>query len=344
MSGKAILLNLLNGNSCIATYPYHKFGFSLEYRKFQNFLMEIATKRPLVEKFFEDSEKNTIKVKLYEEKKIYKINISELILFIIKNNASIPYLFEAHYSKKLPALASDSFCQFVDIDFDFNLFINSIKKNIDLYHQEFFELEDLDDMIFNSFLNSTGQYTSNLLQFEYYCQCTSNSFEEINFLLKNYENLKLIYIKRDSVSRSYSIAKRLSSKSIKSPSKSNIKKIMFNYIYNIRKIVGEDFNNIEKNSDRKKLLIVNFEDFFNKREKVMQNICNFLNIKYEKSMMQPHVINHKINNPNFLKNNMNDDPNELFSKKELNEIRDILNSRMKLFFYKYLYRILDKLH
>ena len=76
----------------------------------------------------------------------------------------------------------------------------------------------------------------------------------------------------------------------------------------------------------------------------MQNICNFLNIKYEKSMMQPHVINHKINNPNFLKNNMNDDPNELFSKKELNEIRDILNSRMKLFFYKYLYRILDKLH
>ena len=39
---------------------------------------------------------------------------------------------------------------------------------------------------------------------------------------------------------------------------------------------------------------------------------------------------------------MNDNPNELFSEKELNELRDILNSKIKLFFYKNLYRLLLK--
>ena len=41
---------------------------------------------------------------------------------------------------------------------------------------------------------------------------------------------------------------------------------------------------------------------------------------------------------------MSDDPNELFSEKELNEIKNILNSKTKLFFYKYLYRVLLKIN
>ena len=342
MTGKSFLLSLLNGNSNIACYPFHKFGISPEHYKIKNYLIKRTTTHPYARKYFEYNERNTIKIKLYNEKQIYKINISELILFIINNNNSIPYMLESHSTKKLPVFAGDSYYEYINIDFDFNLFINNIEKNIDLYRQEIFELEDLDNIIYNSFLNSTDQYNSNSLQYRYYCQCTSNSLDEINFLLEYYKNLKLIYIKRDLVSGSYSIAKRLSSKYIDSPSKNHLKKIMFNY--SSERKIKEDifFNSLRNNSNKNKLLIINFDDIFNKRSDVLHNICDFLEIKFEESMMSPHMMSYKTNNSDFLKNNMNDNPNELFSEKELNEIRNILNSKMKLFFYKNLYRVLMK--
>jgi hypothetical protein len=343
MTGKSFLLSLLNGNSNIACYPFHKFGISPEHFKIKNYLLKRTTTHPYARKYFEYNERNKIKIKLYNEKQIYKINISELVLFILNNNNSIPYMLESHSTKKLPIFAGDSYYEYINIDFDFNLFINSIEKNIDLYRQEIFELEDLDNIIYNSFLNSTDQYNSNSLHYKYYCQCTSNSLDEINFLLKYYKNLKLIYIKRDLVSGSFSIAKRLSSKKFDLPSKNHLKKIMFNYASE-RKI-KEDifFDSVIKNSNKNKLLIVNFEDIFNKRSELMHKISDFLEIKFEDTMMRPHMMNYKTNNSNFLKNNMNDDPNELFSKKEINDINDIFNSKLKLFFYKNLYRVLLKI-
>ena len=344
MTGKSFLSSLLNGNPSIACYPFHKFGLSLEYNKFKNYLVERTTRHIFNKKFFESSEKKTIKVKLYNEKKIYKINISELALFIIKNNGSIPLLFEAHYSKKYPIFSGDTNYEFRNIDFNFNTFINSIEKNIDLYQQEVFELEDLDNIIFNSFLNSTDQYESNLQQYKYYCQCTSNSLNEINFLLDNYKNSKLIYIKRDLVSSSYSVAKRLIAKNNGLISKNNIKKFIFNYAES-RKI-NEDIylNSIKNYSLKSNLLIINFNDLFSRRKDIMYNICDFLNIKFKESMMIPHELSTKINNSDFHQKNMSDDPNELFSEKELNEIKNILNSKTKLFFYKYLYRVLLKIN
>ena len=343
MTGKSFFLSLLNGSSSIACYPFHKFGFSPEHDKIKHYLTKRTTLHPYARKYFEYNKKYIIKIKLYNEKEIYKINISELILFIINNNNSIAYMLESHTTKKLPVFAGDSYYEYMNIDFNFNIFINCIEKNFDLYQKEIFELEELDNIVYNSFLNSTNQYNSNLSQYKYYCQCTSNSLDEINFLLKHYKNSKLIYIKRDSVSGSYAVAKRLSSKSIESPSKNHLKKIMFNYYYSRRKIDDDNFfNMVEKNYDKNKLLIVNFDDIFNKRSDVMHNVSDFLNIRFEESMMQPHVMNCKIDNLDFLKNNMNDNPNELFSEKELNQLRDILNSKTKLFFYKNLYRLLLK--
>ncbi len=343
MTGKSFLLSLLNGNSTIACYPYHKFGLSLVYNKFKSHLVERTNRHNFNKKFFESNEKKIIKVKLYNEQKIYKINIGELVFFILKNNGSIPYLFEAHYSKKYPIFSGDTNYEFRNIDFNFNTFINSIEKNIDFYEKEVFELEDLDNIIFNSFLNSTDQYKSNLKQYKYYCQWTSNSLDEINFLLDNYKDSKLIYIKRDLVSSSYSAAKRLVSKNNVLISKNNIKKNIFNYASG-RKI-KEDiyFNSIKDHSFKNNLLIINFKDLFNRRKDTMHNICNFLNIKYQDTMMIPHELSTKINNPDFNQINMSDDPNELFSKKELIEIKNILNSKIKLFFYKYLYKIILKI-
>ena len=344
MTGKSFLVNLLNGHSSIASYPFHKFGFSLEHKKFKDYLNKNITRHLFEKKHFEFNEKKKINVELYKDKNVYKINISELILFLIKNNGSIPFLFETHFSKKFPVFAGDNYFEFIDINFDFNLFINSIEKNINLYEKKVFELEDLDIIIFNSFLSATNQYNSNLLQYKYYCQATSNDLNEINLILENYKYSKLIYIKRNLISSSYSVAKRLLSKYSNVKSKNNYKKIMFNYASK-RKVAENYFLDcINKYLVKNKLLIINFEDIFSKREEVMNSICNFLDIKFENKMMVPHTLDYKIDNPYFLQNSMNDDPNELFSDKDLHKMNNIMNSKTKLLYYKYLYKVLIKVN
>ena len=148
------------------------------------------------------------------------------------------------------------------------------------------------------------------------------------------------------VSASYAMAKRLVSRNTEPNlvSKNKIKSAMFTFS-SLRKI-KEDifFNSFKKSPHKHKLLIVNFNDFFNKKSDTMHNICNFLDIKFEESMMQPHMLDSKINNVAFHKNVMNDDPNELFSEKEINKIIDIQKSKNKLVFYSYLYRILIKVN
>ena len=339
LSGKTHLMYLLNGSSDIAGYPYHKFGLSCELNNFKNFISKRKNRYPVDKRYFELSDK-ILKVKLYDKEEIYEINLSEFIYFIIKNNGSMPYLLESHNTKKCAVFAGDTNYDFVNFDFDFNLFINSIEKNINLNKQQIFYLEDLDNIIFNSFLNSTYQYNSKLFQYKYYCQWTSNDINETNFLLKNYENIKLIYLTRDPVSSSYSIAKRILSKDNVSASKYKLKKLMIESIYN-RKIKDDAFYNLVQNKSYKnKLLIVDFNDLLNNRDKTMENICTFLNIKFETSMKVPHMISNKINNLSFQKSKMNDDPQELFSVNELNRLKRIKDSSVKLFLYKYLYKII----
>ena len=337
MSGKGLLLQLLNGNSNIASFPYHKFGLSCEHIKFKNFLL--LNRYPYDQKYFEYNTKTKIKIKFYNDEKLYKINLSELIFFILKNNGSMPYLFESNFSKKSLVFAGDSKSEFVNFDFNLNTFINFIETKINLLNKKIFYLEDLDNIIFNSFLNSTDQYKFNLLQYKYYSQWASNNLNETLFLLDNYINIKIIYVHRDLISSSYSIAKRMASRDSKI-TKNVFKKLMFQIMYN-RKI-KEDifFNNIKKLQHKNKLLIINFNDLFNNKNNTITTICNFLNIKFEENMLTPHMLSDKITGLNFHKNNMNDDPSEIFSKSELNKITNIQKRNSKLYFYKNLYRIL----
>ena len=227
-------------------------------------------------------------------------------------------------------------------------FINSIEKNIENFKEKILELEDIDNLIFNSFLNSTNQFNSKLSQYKYFCNFTSNDFNEVNFLLQNYKNIKLIYIKRDLVSASYANTKRILSKNsnINLATKHKIKGMMFLNSYSRKikeKIFFDNLNSIPHNN---KFITINFNDLFTKRSEVMCKISDFLGIKFETSMMEPHMIDTKIENIAFHKENMNDSPDELFSKNELSKISSIINSNYKLFlinlFYKYVYRIFNK--
>ena len=65
-------------------------------------------------------------------------------------------------------------------------------------------------------------------------------------------------------------------------------------IYN-RKIKETFFLIFVKNENYKnKLLIVDFNDLFKKKDLVLSNICDFLNINFENSMREPHMISNKL--------------------------------------------------
>ena len=62
MTGKTLLMSLLNGNSSICCYPFHKFGLSSDYKKFKNhFLPKIMSMYPSTKKYFEYNEKKLLK-------------------------------------------------------------------------------------------------------------------------------------------------------------------------------------------------------------------------------------------------------------------------------------------
>ena len=59
---------------------FHKFGLSSDYKKFKNhFLPKIMSMYPSTKKYFEYNEKKIIKIKLYDDEQIFKVNLGEII-------------------------------------------------------------------------------------------------------------------------------------------------------------------------------------------------------------------------------------------------------------------------
>ncbi len=349
MSGKGLLLQLLNGNTKIAIYPYHKFGLSCEYEKFAKLVK--FEKYPYDKKYFDYKNTKKIKLRLINHDKIFQLNLSQIIYFIISQNSSIPYLLESSLTQKGIAFAADEYVHFNNFSFNFSKFINKIEQNIDSSNLNIFEIEDLDNIIFNSFLESTEEYNQKLSNLNFYSQWTSNLLDENIFLLNNYQNCKIIYVRRDLVSSSFSVAKRILSgdyhklerlkiRGKKNPTKTDYKKIMLESIYERKKKENIFFDKIKKNVNNKNILIIDFDDLFNKRAKLLKEICKFINVEYQDSMLIPHIFSKSISNDNFNFLSMNDNPNIMFQKSEINKLHSISNSNYKLNFYKNLYKYL----
>lgn len=336
MSGKGLLLQLLNASDEIAIFPYHKFGISCNYLQFKE-LVKIKRYK-YDEKYFNYSENNKIKIKFYDENKIFFLNLSQLIYFIINNTGSMPYLFESHITKKTIAFAGDEYTEFVNFNFNIYDFINKIEKNIFNSNIKIFDIEDLDNIIFNSFIQSTAEYSTNYSKYNYYAQWTSNKYEEISFLLENYKDIKLIFLNRDIISSSFSIAKRILSKHKNKVLIKDYKKMIIEVIHNRKKNEKLFHNVLKKFENKKNCIIINFNDLINNREVTINKICQFIGVKYNTSMLNSYFIDQKIDNSNF-NNIMNDDPNEIFSLNEIKKLQKLSQSNLRLYLYNKLNKI-----
>ncbi len=327
MSGKGLLTQLIDGHKKIAVFPYHKFGISCVLKDFVNFLR--SEKHYFDYQHFISNKDIVFQIDIDDFKK--KISISELVNFLFKNNGSMPYLIQSHFSKKCLAFAGDK--NFVSHIFNFDIFnfIKKLEEFIIKNKKESYKVEEIENFIFNSFIKSTDEYESNL-ELKYYAQWTSNSIEDIKNIIGHYNDFKLIYIKRDLLSSSYAIAKRMSLKVDSKFSKKKIKKIMVQAAINRKKKEDEIEQLISSSKKRNNFLSINFSDLFLNRKNILIDICKFLEIDFDQRMLKPHLINKCIEEKSFYKNKMNDDPNEIFTKHEITKLNEILSSNLKLKF------------
>jgi len=337
MSGKGLLTQLLDGHSKIAVFPYHKFGISCVYDSFKKFTMD---KKHFYEQLhFETDNKTIIKIKF--EDTVYTLTFSELIFFLIKNNKSIIYLIQSNYSKKCLAFAGDK--NFVKHEFNFDLFkfIQTLELYIKSNNEKEIDCELLDNFIFNAFIKSTDEYNKIYNQISHYAQWTLNKSEDIINIFNYYQNFKCIYVQRDILSASYSIAIRSSRKYSDRLNKKFITKLIFEAAHQrIKKenLFFDKLKNFIKNKE--KLKIIQFDDLFSNRENIMKNLSKFLELDYDDKLLKPHLINKIITNSNFNKKNMNDDPNDLFSVQEINKLNKIIYSKYRLLIYRYIYKFI----
>ena len=243
----------------------------------------------------------------------------------------MPYLIQSHFSKKCLAFAGDK--NFVSQDFNFNIFnfIKKLEEFIIRNKKVSYKVEEIENFIFNSFIKSTDEYENNL-EIKYYAQWTSNSIEDMKNIVNYYNDFKFIYIKRDLLSSSYALAKRMSLRVDSKFSKKKIKKIMIQAAINRKKKEDEIEKLISNSQKRNKFLIINFNDLFLNRKKILIDICKFLEIDFDQRMLKPHLINKCIEDKFFYKRKMNDDPNEVFTTNEITKLNEILSSNLKLKF------------
>ena len=327
MSGKGLLTQLIDGHKKIAVFPYHKFGISYVLKNFENFLK--SEKHYFDYQHFVTNKNFLFQIDIEDVKK--KISIAELVNFLLKNNASIPYLMQSHFSKKCLAFAGDK--NFVSHNFNFDIFkfIKNLEEFILKNKKESFKLEEIENFIFNSFIKSTTEYEKNL-ELKYYAQWTSNSINDLKNIMRHYNDFKFIYIKRDLLSGSYAVAKRMSLKLDSKLSKKKIKKIMIEAAINRKKQEFQIEKLLSGSKKISKFMIINFNDLFLNRKNILFDICKFLEIDFDQRMLKPHLINQCIKEKSFYNSEMNDDPNEVFTINEINQLNEILSSDLKLKF------------
>ena len=331
MSGKGFFSQLLDGHKNTAVFPYHKFGISCVYKDFEYF---VTQKKHFFDKlYFEEDNNIQFKLKFNENDEIYKLCTSQLLYFLIKFNASFSHLIHSNETKKVIAFAGDKHFVKHNFNFDLLVFIKHLKNLILKNDIKILNCESLDNCIFKAFILSTKEYNIDSNKISHYIQWSSQLIEEIDYLHKYYKDFRCIYIKRDLLSAAYSIALRnhLKKYDENTPlNKTKIKRLMI--IASYKRLSKENliiqklkkYLNISEN-----FLIIEFNNLFIDRKLTMKKVSNFLGLDYDDSLLAPHLINSPINEPFFNKDNMNDDPSELFTKNELKNISKHFNSYYK---------------
>lgn len=297
MSGKSLLLQLLDGHPKIVIYPFHKFGISNDIENFISYFTEKSkTGYNNVYKqddfcFFRIFEKNM--------NIDFTISVEELLTYLFRLDNSLPNLLAASNKKSFTLNITDNHTEHFELDFSLNDFINEIYSFNTLLKNIKVSLEELENIIFLSYIKSVKQYKEKDLKNITFAFWLYNGNSHYKNIIKYFEDYKIILVKRNFLNRLYAKVMRNFRNTKQKKNIKNIKNIINNLIYasHFQIKVDEDnySNKIFNNLIGEKIKIIEFSALVSQPEKVMRDISGFLKIDYISSMIKPSILSKEIN-------------------------------------------------
>ena len=337
MTGKAQMMQLIDGHFDVFTFPYHNFGVSFLVDNLKEYI--INNKKTFFHNYYFDDD---LKFKLQIDNSSFLIPISTIIDFIISQNTCFVNILETHFSKKCHSYVSDNRLQSHDLNFDFTLFLENISKNLRENIKEIISPEDLENNLFKSFLSSIKQDNININS-NNILLCGSNTTKQISNLNKYFKNYKILIMQRELIDKVYSISLRNYYNKYSNTRKINENKFLFTLLLfsSSINIVKKDllYSSFINKLSNKNIKFVDFNQMFKNRNKLLEEIYNFLNIENKKKLFMPSLFGEKIIKYDQ-ENQYIDDPLNLYSSTEINIIKNILSSKILLFFISYFSKIL----
>jgi len=323
LSGKSYLLSLLDGHSQTATYPYHKFGIShlvdIFYKRY------LLNQYPVREGYFNTKKEFILSILNEKSGNTYNISFGELFYFMIKEFDSSPNLIHSHFTKQCSSYSSDQDRTLSDMNINLDKIINSLIKRIKSCGSNPITVEMLDDYIYESYINGFETYLNKHINFILF---GANGPQQINNLFKYYDNFKILYIKRDPIAISYANAKRILSKENKPISKKSIFYLMLKLSKNQLKKINESYQCASKYKNSNKIKFIDFEELIINTKDVMNDVSEFLNIKYENILIKPTMFNNDIGITNMV-----DDPYKIFTNYEIDRLNFAYKKKNKILIY-----------
>ena len=336
MSGKGQLIQFLNSHPKIVIFPFHKFGISYDINKFINFFNKNGKYNFKDEYTFLVVEK---KINFYKH-----IGLSDLITFMISSHSSFPELIKSNYEKLCTAYAGDDFTQKVKFDFSLDKFFKLLrfyqKKNLN--NQITFE--ELEDIIFASFIKSVKQYSKFNFKNNYFALFAGNGIDHLEDLHKYFKNYKFIFVNRNILNRLLSNIKRHEiNKKRRLDSSIMFEKIIRNLPnYHLNKnLVTSQLTNLSTKTN--KIKIIDFEELIKDRKKTLLNINSFLKLKYSKQMLLPSFVNSRVYLHKANKIVENDKLQNYLQDRELKKIKFLQKSIILLQLYSFYIRLYRRL-
>lgn len=345
MSGKNILWKLLDGHPKLFVNHVH-------YSIGTHFLKDNVVN------YYKNKKSNPI---MQDKKKLITIDLK--INEQTSINLTIGEFFESLYRftsyKDLYTLSKN------------NILITHNKELDNEYNNWSFEIEKFEKYISDEIFDCNKSITVDQLisklqelfckannvdfnEITYFVDCLPNEISILNKLKNDVKNIDIIFLKRNAVDHCYANMRRnfLSRNNKKSLLKKiflNENNIEFYYILNqynfYHKHIYSYLNKLKNFNLEEKYIIIEFENLIMRTKDSMKKIINHLKIDENANLLKLSSNGQLINEKKNSLNNINDKAENIFSKKEINEIENFYSTNIKykkIFNLKFLVKVFLK--
>jgi|TARA_B100000315_G_scaffold174893_1_gene163394 hypothetical protein len=322
-SGKSLVWELIDPNPNVIVVPHHNFGLSHIYN---DFLSKITASQNVYNKRLLNAnykKKYVLNIKS-SDKLINHIHIGDLLQYLISNNPCFRDIFTAHYSKH-PFMHVSTGTYRLDLSFD--VFMTEFEKLILKYGVDDLTIEQIDNMIYLSYIKSINKSKSFNATNDYFVLAGNNSIKQITTLFKYYNNFKIVVIERDFITNLYAIS-RHKINPLKIDLENENDMVYEQMLKMLNKLKVERFNyfNIIENylKFEDKIIKIKFEDLKLKSSLTMNKIYQFLNLIPHDGLISP------LSGVRMGVASVEKDPYDIYDKSQISYLNRMLNSQTRI--------------